>query len=394
MSYYKISGEKSETARVIIIDESDWSIESNTVVSGSGAYSIDTVASGTKLVLARASDGWLEGYGSVEAAFVYEAEPVAGPTRGVWGGGWNDSSAVNTMDYVTIATTGNAAGFGNLSLVRYYVQATSNGTNDRGIWAGGSPDPYSTDVIDYHAISTTGNAADFGNLVISLYATGTTSNDTNERAVFGGGQNYEDDPGDQGIIDDTAYRTINSLGNAANFGTLTYSRYDSKACSNGTNERAVFGGSGISPAMDYLTINTLSASASFGDLSELCIVDIAFDHTRGTAAATSNGTNERGVFGGGYVYCDMIDYITINSTGNATQFGKLTATPFGANYGRGDISATSNGVSERGLFGGGEYYTSPYVLDIIDYVTINSIGDATDFGNLTASRGRSGACSG
>ena len=35
---YKISCTKSETARIIILKESDWSIESNTVVSGSGAY--------------------------------------------------------------------------------------------------------------------------------------------------------------------------------------------------------------------------------------------------------------------------------------------------------------------------------------------------------------------
>jgi hypothetical protein len=35
---YKISGSKSHTARIIILKESDWSIESNTVVSGSGNY--------------------------------------------------------------------------------------------------------------------------------------------------------------------------------------------------------------------------------------------------------------------------------------------------------------------------------------------------------------------
>jgi hypothetical protein len=45
-------------------------------------------------------------------------------------------------------------------------------------------------------------------------------------------------------------------------------------------------------------------------------------------ASTSNGTNERGIFGGGRdgggVIINNIDYITINVTGNATDFGDLT----------------------------------------------------------------------
>jgi len=69
---YKISGTKSETARVIVLKESDWSIESNTVISGSGAYEVDTLASGTKLVFGRKDNGEVVGYGNVMA---FEPEP-------------------------------------------------------------------------------------------------------------------------------------------------------------------------------------------------------------------------------------------------------------------------------------------------------------------------------
>jgi len=62
---YKISGSKSETARVIILKESDWSIESNTVVAGSGAYEIDSLETGSKLIVAESGDGELLGYGNV-----------------------------------------------------------------------------------------------------------------------------------------------------------------------------------------------------------------------------------------------------------------------------------------------------------------------------------------
>ena len=79
------------------------------------------------------------------------------------------------MEYVTIATTGNAADFGDLTQVRNYPSACASPT--RGIWAGGnSPADASYDVIDYVEILTTGNAVDFGNLVSALTSTASCSN--------------------------------------------------------------------------------------------------------------------------------------------------------------------------------------------------------------------------
>lgn len=65
---YKIAGTLSYEARLIIMKESDWSIESNTI-SGSGSYEITSLVSGTKWVTARKSDGEVISYGNVEAAF-------------------------------------------------------------------------------------------------------------------------------------------------------------------------------------------------------------------------------------------------------------------------------------------------------------------------------------
>jgi len=49
---------------------------------------------------------------------------------------------------------------------------------------------------------------------------------------------------------------------------------------------------------------------------------------------------DRGVFGGGFatggIYSNIIDYITISSTGNTTDFGDLTLARYG-------LTATSNG---------------------------------------------------
>ena len=94
----------------------------------------------------------------------------------------------------------------------------------------------------------------------------------------------------------------------------------------------------------------------------------------------------RGVFGGGYgpgVYRKNIDYINISSTGNALNFGNLTANAFGA-------SALAS--STRGVFGMKETSSGAY-SNIIDYVTISSTGDAIDFGDLSAAKRSGAACS-
>jgi len=51
------------------------------------------------------------------------------------------------------------------------------------------------------------------------------------------------------------------------------------------------------------------------------------------------------------------------------------------------LASCSNGT--RGLFGGG---AGP--SNVIDYVTIQTTGNATDFGDLTVARGELASCSG
>ena len=71
---------------------------------------------------------------------------------------------VDTIDFVSISSFGNAIDFGNLSSSRAYSGATSNSV--RGLALGGIP---MTNSIEYISISTAGNAEDFGDLVVSRY---------------------------------------------------------------------------------------------------------------------------------------------------------------------------------------------------------------------------------
>ena len=73
--------------------------------------------------------------------------------------------------------------------------------------------------------------------------------------------------------------------------------------------------------------------------------------------------------GGGAPGTNVIDYITIASTGDSTDFGDLSS-------GRYDNSGADNNV--RGIFTGGGGS-----LLIVEYITIASTGNAADFGDPT-----------
>ena len=355
---YKISGTIGSDARIIIIKESDWSVESNTDES-SGSFAVENLDSGKKTVIARKSDGEVLAYGNISSE---EYTPAIGD-RGVFGGGYSND---DTMQYITISTTGNSTDFGNLTFGRHGLGAASNGATGRGVFAGGTKpfDYVSETEIDYITISTTGNAQDFGDLSNGKTYPAATSNGTNDRGVFGG----DYDP-DSNIIE---YITISTTGNSSDFGDLSQTNRGFDACSNGTNNRGVFGGGysgGLVNTIEYITINSAGNTTDFGDLLS------AINNT----TATSNGTNNRGVWMGGDdgSQVNTIQYITITSTGNATDFGDLTQA--GGEISQG--AATSNKVNERGVFGGGDS-ASTGDTNVIQYITINSTGNSTDFGDL------------
>ena len=89
---------------------------------------------------------------------------------------------------------------------------------------------------------------------------------------------------------------------------------------------------------------------------------------------TSNST--RGLFGSFISpYADTIDYVTIQHLGTAQDFGNLTEV-------RGYGMAVSSPV--RAVWLGGIYNPTNLGTDVIDYVTLSTTGNAQDFGNLTA----------
>ena len=290
-----------------------------------------------------------------------------GGARGVFGGGRDGAPTFviqNTIDYITISTTGNAQDFGDLTAGRRLLGSCSS--NTRGVFAGGiNPSSVYENTIDFITIASTGNASDFGDLTQARLGASGCSSST--RGLFGGGYL----PGTI-TVNTIDYITIASTGNAVDFGDRTLTIRYSGACS--SSIRGVWGG-GNSPSnvniIEFVTISTIGNAFDFGDLTV----------ARGLGSSCASPT--RGVFAGGLspTALNTIDYITIATTGNAINFGELTQS-------RGNLAATSS--STRGVFGGG--YT-PTVINTIDYINISTQGNAIDFGDLLVVRNQLSSCS-
>jgi len=160
---------------------------------------------------------------------------------------------------------------------------------------------------------------------------------------------------------------ISSLGNGKNFGDLTVAR---ESASNGvaSHVRGLFGG-GYHPGagddeIDYVTMASEGNAIDFGNLSA----------ERYSPGGGSSST--RGIFGGGHPSVNIIEYVEISTLGDAVDFGDLVTA-------RRYPSGTSSPV--RVVFAGGTTSSSPYPpLNVMDFITTSSKGNATTFGVLTA----------
>lgn len=342
-----------------------------TATGASSPLTVTGLTNGTSYTFAVQATNGVQ-YGAIgTSGSVTPALPIA-----VFGGGSDSSGTyVNTIDYVSISTTGNATDFGDLTLGTDYPAACGSAT--RGVFAGGYKDAGGFDVINvmsYITFSSTGNAVSFGDIATKGWLLSGCGSST--RGLFAGG---DISPG--GITNVIQYITYASASNTSDFGDLTIARSSAAAASSPTRSLfgSGYGGSGETNVIDYVTTASTGNATDFGDLITL---------VRYSAALSSS---TRAIFGGGQFGAstsnntNVMNYVTIASTGNATDFGDLT-------LGRRALGGASSAV--RGVWGGGNStstFSSP--TNVVDYITIASAGDATDFGDLTLSRMDVAGCS-
>ena len=282
------------------------------------------------------------------------------------------------IEYFDITTTGNASSFGDSSdNAKYGHGSLSNIT--RGVFAGGNlGGGNKSNVIDYITIGTTGNATDFGDLLVSTgYPAGLCDG---TRGVFGVHRDYNNN--DTGM----EYITVANTGNSTDFGDVSQDRWGGAGCADST--RGVFSGgySNVSPhyhnIMDYITVASTGNATDFGDLSQ------------GRYYLSSTADATRGVIcGGAHTYntaddsVETIEYITIQSASNSTDFGDLL-------WQSQNCGTCSNGTRGVHVQSYTSQNTGSLVHDEMCYFTIQTAGNATDFGDTVNNSAYCSATSG
>lgn len=327
------------------------------------------------------------GYGTGSTSQDSAGAGSSGSITGVWYGdtavfarGSAGKQSYNNLNTIDITTTGNSNDFGDLTVSRGEAVAGSNGS--RGLYIGGNdwmnysnlvPKNIKLSSIDYITFASSGNATASGSLTQKRYKMAAASNNENV-LVFGGH--------DGSAVHDTIFKiTTATLGNATNSGSIGYLNYVSAGAGNNDialNIAGLHNGSStnliksVDPATD-------GDAVDFGRLS----------NANYFMAAT--GSTTRCLIAGGYAknvgHTNTIEYVEFATPGNATDFGDLLTTKH-------RHSAASNNT--RAIFDGGYDNTnsSSFASNLIDYVTIATTGNAVSFGTMNYAGWGSCAASG
>ena len=289
-----------------------------------------------------------------------------GGSRAVYMGRFNYPSPYDReIDYFNISSSSNAADFGDLTQAREDGAGVSNGT--RAVFAGGKVGGTKYNTIDYITTATTGNAQDFGDL--TTYPFSTTSASSRDSLASAGNATYGlfmggylHGGGNGNIID---YITIANTGNATDFGDLTAADHGGSAFNDATRAVYVQGTDASKNNIEYVSIATPGNATNFGTQTT------AHSYEHASCADATRGLTSGGISSAPFL--NHITYFTTQSAGNGTDFGNLTA--------RCRHGSASDGT--YGTFIGG-YATSssPYLINVIERVTIQTPANATDHGDM------------
>ena len=185
-------------------------------------------------------------------------------TRGIVAGG--GYGYVNLIEYVTMQSSGNAVDFGDLAITNKIGNAGGYSSSTRGYILGGSrylaPDTASFNTIQVVTISTTGDATDFGDMLYANYSHGAASNSIRGLKGGGYGPNY---------TSRIEFLTLSSSGNMVYFGDLAMGGGSQKQAA-ASPTRFVIGGGYVQPtpfvnSLDFCQIATTGDATDFGDLT-------------------------------------------------------------------------------------------------------------------------------
>ena len=259
---------------------------------------------------------------------------------------------------------------------RWYEMATDtpvlDGGAGRGFFAGGTTTPFPTpvDTIDMMTIPTAGNAVDFANLTQSVREVGGTAA-SKTRGIRAGGT-ISGSPPNSTHTDTIDFITMAQQSNATDFGNLTAQSLSFGASCGGSETRGIFMFSmqSSSPTrtvvdvIEFVTISQTGNALDFGNLTAASQThQCSSSPTRTLKYGGFNPSRSKG-----------IEFITTATTGNAQDFGDLTRA-----VGRG----AACGNATRGIYAGGE--DDAALTDEAEKIEYATLGNAIEFGDVVGS---------
>ena len=216
--------------------------------------------------------------------------------------------------------------------------------------------PSATTLIDAFNTATSGNAFDFGDASAARYNNGHGGCASATRGVIADGTMME-------------YVVFSSGGGSNDFGDHRFGSSISAGMGHAANGvRGLLAGGYVAPVnlgtIDFINIATTGSSSFFGEFD---------DGSTGNYAPMASPT--RAVFGRAR---QGLNYINFTTGGKTISFGSMTGDPR-----TGHIASCSN--STRGIMAGGES-PSPSKVNTITYITLATLGDGVDFGDLTGAK--------
>ena len=258
---------------------------------------------------------------------------LANEIRGMCLGGLGPETDI--IDYVTMASEGDAVDFGNLQSSKFGGGGAASST--RGLFCGGYDSPANKDIIDYVEIMTLGNALDFGDLTRARRYPTSVASPTRVVTSGGTGDSYTHNQDGARMTD---IFTISSKGNAIDFASLSDNPEQMAGFTDGI--RGIF-----------LLSTPYQTSTTVTEIDQLNVVSggNAINHgelQRLTKAQPAGGCNHvRGITAGGFNtpgtdLTEFIDMTEIQKPGVSVNFGDLAL-----------INAVAHGCSDsHGGLGG------------------------------------------
>ena len=212
------------------------------------------------------------------------------------------------------------------------------------------------DTIDEVQISTTGNAVDFGNLTVARNDNGDGGMASRTRGFFARGASP--------ITGRIEFITFSSRGDGTTFGTMSNSITNAASSASDSTRGLMFGGYAAPSSLNVIQYITMASSGNgvdFGDLVE-------------TGASSAFGSPTRAIVRGSAT--NTLSFVTISTLGNSADFGDST-------YAGTHTAWGSNAI--RGVSFGGELQPSGAKINVIEFATIATLGNAQDFGDTIQS---------